>query len=138
MGRRLARVGLLIVMAFLTFNLLVGAPILSIWVGSRVQGDSGGVSMTAVVVVVLVLAVLAWLIVRALDWLGRAHDRASGIERKRRQTTWLKAMSGERAGTASGGRVRALDVVLVVAVVLALIAFELWLLLFAGSPLPGG
>ena len=64
MGRRLARVGLLILMAFLTFNLLVGAPIFSIWVGSRVQGDSGGVSMTAVVVVVLVLAVLAWLIVR--------------------------------------------------------------------------
>ena len=46
-------------------------------------------------------------------------------------------MSGERAGT-TGERARALDVVLVVAVVLALIAFELWLLLFAGSPLPGG
>jgi hypothetical protein len=137
MGRRLARVGLLILMAFLTFNLLVGAPIFSIWVGSRVQGDSGGVSMTAVFVVVLVLAFLAWLIVRALDWLGRAHDRASGIDRKRRQTTWLKAMSGERTGT-TAERVRALDVVLVVAVVLALIAFELWLLLFAGSPLPGG
>jgi hypothetical protein len=137
MGRRLARVGLLILMAFLTFNLVVGAPIFSIWVGSRVQGDSGGVSMTAVVVVVLVLAVLAWLIVRALDWLGRAHDRASGIDRKRRQTTWLKAMSGERTGT-TAERVRVLDVVLVVAVVLALIAFELWLLLFAGSPLPGG
>jgi hypothetical protein len=137
MGRRLARVGLLILMAFLTFNLIVGAPIFSIWVGSRVQGDSGGVSMTAVLVVVLVLAVLAWLIVRALDWLGRAHDRASGVERKRRQTTWLKAMSGERAGTGVE-RVRALDIVLVVAVVLALIAFELWLLLFAGSPLPGG
>jgi hypothetical protein len=137
MGRRLARVGLLILMAFLTFNLIVGAPIFSIWVGSRVQGDSGGVSMTAVLVVVLVLAVLAWLIVRALDWLGRAHDRASGIERRRRQTAWLKAMSGERTGT-SVERVRAADVVLVVAVVLALIAFELWLLLFAGSPLPGG
>src|SRR5919198_4752892 len=137
MGRRLARVGLLILMAFLTFNLLVGAPIFSIWVGSRVQGDSGGVSMTAVLVVVLVLAVLAWLIVRALDWLGRAHDRASGIERKRRQTTWLKGMSGERAGT-TGERVRALDVLMVICVVLALVAFELWLLLFAGSPLPGG
>jgi hypothetical protein len=137
MGRRLARVGLLILMAFLTFNLLVGAPIFSIWVGSRVQGDSGGVSMGAVLVVVVVLALLAWLIVRALDWLGRAHDRASGIERKRRQTTWLKAMSGERAGT-SVERVRALDIVMVVFVVLALIAFELWLLLFAGSPLPGG
>jgi hypothetical protein len=137
MGRRLARVGLLILMAFLTFNLVVGAPIFSIWVGSRVQGDAGGVSMTAVLVVVVVLALLAWLIVRALDWLGRAHDRASGIERKRRQTTWLKAMSGERAGT-SAQRASALDIVMVIFVVLALIAFELWLLLFAGSPLPGG
>lgn len=138
MGRRLARVGLLILMAFATFNLLVGAPIFSIWVGSRVQGASGGVSMTAVFVVIVVLALCAWLLIRALDWLGRAHDRASGIERKRRQTTWLKAMSGERSGAATGERVRALDIVLVIFVVLALIAFELWLLLFAGSPLPGG
>jgi hypothetical protein len=138
MGRRLARVGLLILMALATFNLLVGAPIFSIWVGSRVQGDKGGISMTALVVVILVLAFIAWLLVRALDWLGRAHDRASGIERKRRQTTWLKAMSGERRDGPSTERVRALDVVLVIFVVLAVIAFELWLLLFAGSPLPGG
>ena len=46
-------------------------------------------------------------------------------------------MSGERTGPGrpSGG---ALDVVLVVSVVLAVVAFELWLLLFAGLPLPGG
>jgi hypothetical protein len=43
MGRRLARVGLLILMGLAAFNLIVGAPIFSIWVGSRVQGDSGGV-----------------------------------------------------------------------------------------------
>jgi hypothetical protein len=137
MGRRLARVGLLILMALAAFNLIVGAPIFSIWVGSRVQGDSGGISMTALVVVVVVLALLAWLLIRVLDWLGRAHDRASGIERKRRQTTWLKAMSGERRD-ARAERASALDLVLVVFVVLAVVAFELWLLLFAGSPLPGG
>jgi hypothetical protein len=136
MGRRLARVGLLVLMALATFNLLVGAPIFSIWVGSRVQGASGGVSMTAVFVVILVLAFLAWLLVRALDALGRAHDRLSGIERKRHQTAWLRAMSGERPHTKTSERVSALDVVLVVAVVLAIAAFELWLLLYAGSPLP--
>jgi hypothetical protein len=136
MGRRLARVGLLVLMALAVFNLIVVAPIFSIWVGSRVQGDSGGVSMTAVLVVILVLALLAWLLVRALDALGRAHDRVSGIERKRHQTAWLRSLSGERAGAAEGQRTSAMDVVLIVAVVLAVAAFELWLLLFAGSPLP--
>lgn len=137
MGHRPARIGLLILMAIAAFNLIVGAPILAIWLGSRVQGDSGGISMTALLVVVVVLALLVWLLIRVLDWLGRAHDRTSGIERKRRQTTWLKPMSGERRD-ARGERASALDLVLVVFVALAVIAFELWLLLFAGSPLPGG
>jgi hypothetical protein len=136
MGRRLARVGLLALMALAAFNLVVAAPIFAIWVGSRVQAGSGGVSMTAVLVVIVVLAFLAWMLVRALDALSRAHDRVSGIERKRHQTAWLRAMSGERPGARTSERVRALDVVLVAAVVLAVVALELWLLLFAGSPLP--
>jgi hypothetical protein len=123
-------------MGLTAFNLIVGAPIFSIWVGSRVQGDSGGISMTALLVVVVVLAVLAWLLIRLLDLLGRAHDRAAGIERRRRQTGWLRSLSGERRDASSGERATALDMVLVVFVVLAVIAFELWLLLFAGSPLP--
>src|SRR3954464_12920093 len=111
MGRRLARVGLLALMALATFNLLVGAPILSIWVGSRVQGGSGGVSMTAVLVVILVLAFLAWLLVRARGAVGRALARVPGSGRRPPQPPWLGAVRGERPHPRTSEPVRALDVV---------------------------
>ena len=57
-ARHPARVGLLALMALAAFNLVVAAPVFAIWVGSRVQGGSGGVSMTALLVVILVLAFL--------------------------------------------------------------------------------
>ncbi len=136
MARRLARMGLLILMALAVVNLLVGAPIFSMWIGSRLQGDAGGASMGAIGLVILVLALLAWLLVRALGALGRVYDRAAGVERRRSQTAWLRALSGERRDARSGERVRAPEMLLVVAVALAVVAFELWLLLFAGSPLP--
>jgi hypothetical protein len=124
-------------MAFLTFNLIVGARFLDL---GRLACDRATrrVPMTARAGRRARARVLAWR--SYARWTGSAGrtTAASGVERKRRQTTWLKAMSGERAGPTSVERVRALDILLVVAVVLALIAFELWLLLFAGSPLPGG
>ena len=48
---RAKRVALLAGMALAAVNLFTGAPLLGIWVGSRAQGDAGGLSMTAVLVV---------------------------------------------------------------------------------------
>ena len=42
------RLLLLALMSLAAVNLFTGAPLFAIWVGSRVQGDSGGLSMTAV------------------------------------------------------------------------------------------
>ncbi len=42
------RLLLVALMALASVNLFTGAPLFAIWVGSRVQGDSGTLSMTAV------------------------------------------------------------------------------------------
>ena len=69
---RAKRLLLLALMSLAAVNLFTGAPLFAIWVGSRVQGDSGGLTMTAVLVVVLVMALVCWALVWALDRWGRS------------------------------------------------------------------
>ena len=89
--------------------------------------------MTAVLVVIVVLAVLCWALVWALAALGGARDSALVGRRtaRARQTPWLRPFnSGVERGAGTG--LGALDVVLVGAVVLAVLAFEVWFFLLAG------
>ena len=73
--------------AFLAINLWTGAPLIALWVGSQLVRRST-LSMGAVIVVVVVLAVLVFSMSIALTWLSREYDRLSGREpgerRKRR------------------------------------------------------
>jgi hypothetical protein len=131
------RLMLVALMALASVNLFTGAPLLAIWVGAQVQGDAGGLSMTAVLAVIVVMALLCAALVWALNRMGAAHDELIGRPAARRQTTWMKPFNSgpARAGQAS---LRTLDKVLVGAVVLAGLAFEAWFLLFAGSSIGSG
>ena len=93
------RLGLLALMALAAVNLFSGAPLFAIWVGSRVQGDSGGLSMTAVFVVVLVLALVCWALVWALNALGAKHDELVGRPAGRRQSPWMRALTARAAAS---------------------------------------
>jgi hypothetical protein len=136
---RLQRVGILAAMGVVTLNIWTGAPLLGLWVGSRVAPDSG-VSMLAVFVIVVVIGAAAWALLRILGWLQLAHARLAGQPMARRQTTWLKPMSGQRTRGKGGEAppLAATDYVVVTVVVLAIAAFEIWFFFFAGSPLDGG
>jgi hypothetical protein len=129
---RLRRLLLLAGMALAAVNLFTGAPLLAIWLGARVQGDEGGLTMTAVLVVVVTLALLCWALIWVLNRLGAAHDRAVGRPPGRRRAPWLKPFN-EAAGGAQGAGLRALDAILVAAVVLAGLAFEVWFFFYAGA-----
>ena len=131
-GGHLQRLMLLALMALAAVNLFTGAPIFAIWVGSRVQGDAGGLSMSAVVTVVVVLALVCWALVWALDVMGAKHDELIGRPAARRQSPWMRAFNTP-SGRAQATSLRALDKILVGAVVLAGLAFETWFFFFAGS-----
>jgi hypothetical protein len=126
------RLLLLALMALAAVNLFTGAPLFAIWVGSRVQGDSGGVSMTALLSVMVVLALVCWALVWALNAMGARHDELVGRPADRRQTPWMKPFN-DPGRQAQGVSLRALDKVLVGAVVIAGLAFEIWFFFFAGS-----
>jgi len=131
------RLVLVALMALASANLFTGAPLFAIWVGSRVQGDSGSLSMTAVLSVVVVMALVCAALVWGLNRMGAAHDALLGRPVERRQTTWMKPFNSGPAHEQRTG-LRALDKILVGAVVLAGLGFEAWFFFFAGSSLGSG
>jgi hypothetical protein len=126
-------------MGVVTLNIWTGAPLLGLWVGSRVAPESG-ISMLAVFVVIVVIGVAVWALMQALGYLQAAHDAASGKPPARRQTSWLKPMSGARTRGkgAEPPPLTSIDYVVVGVVILAVAAFEIWFFFFAGSSLRSG
>jgi hypothetical protein len=123
-------------MAVVTLNIWTGAPLLALWIGSRVQGD-GPPTMGAIFVVVVCLLAgvlgLAYLLAR----LGAAHEAATGQQSVRRHVPWLRSMRGEREYYEGDPPVvlTALERTLVVVVVLAVATFEVWFFFFSSSPI---
>jgi hypothetical protein len=135
---RLQRVGIVAAMGVVTLNIWTGAPLLGLWVGSRVAPESG-ISMLAVLVIAVVIGATAWALLQILGRLQLAYARIGGRRVARRQTTWLKPMSGQRT-RGKGGEAPALsatDYVVVGVVILAIAAFEIWFFFYAGSSLDG-
>jgi hypothetical protein len=132
-GGHLQRLILLALMALAAVNLFTGAPLFAIWVGSRVQGGSGGLSMTAVFTVVVVMALVCWALVWALSVMGARHGELTGRPAgHRRQSPWMRPFNSPSGRKRETG-LSALDRILVGAVVLAGLAFETWFFFFAGS-----
>lgn len=134
-GGRIARVAVLSAMTLTSLNLWTGAPVLALWVGSRVQGG-GPPTMGAVLVVVLCLGLAVTALTRLLALLEAAHEALTGrTPAPRHHDAWLRSMSDEHEHELDHHlRLTALDRTLIGCVVLAVAAFEVWFFLFAGSP----
>ena len=133
----LKRVLLSAATAFLTVNLWTGAPLFALWVGSQVVGKSQ-LTIQAVFVVVLVLGLLVFAIAIGLARLNARYDRLIGRPTGERRLTWLRSMRDEgwREELDKKRGVTALEWIVVATVWIAVIAFLVWFVGFAGSPLP--
>ena len=134
---RLERVGLVAAMAVASVSIWTLAPLLALWVGSRVVGPRG-LSMGAVFTVIAVMFVVCLALVRLLTVLGASYDRVTGRRPQiRRHTPWLRAMSGERPHETGGEGppLSPLEYVLVGAVLLAYLVFEIWFFFYSSSPI---
>lgn len=137
MAKRLHLSALTAGMVLGSINLVTLAPLVGLWVGAKFTGDKS-ISVLAVGVTVVVAMAVGIAIVRALTWLGDEHDRVTGRPRVvRAHTPWLRSLSGERTHHPDSAiaPMSTLDYVLVVVVVATVLAFEIWFLLFSGSPL---
>lgn len=131
MSVRLKQISLAALTAFLALNVWTGAPLLALWIGSRVQGE-GPPSMAAVAVVIVALILLCIGLYLALQATSRAYDETTGhAPSVRTHAPWLRSMRDERE-TAST-EVSATERIVVVMVVFAAAVFNVWFFFFSGS-----
>jgi len=136
----LKKTGLVAASALCSINMWTGAPLLAVWVGSKVQGNLNNLSMTAIFSVVVVLGAAVFLLAWAVSWINAKYDEVTGRPQGGRHTSpWLRSMRDEReADTRQKYRISPVERVLVISVVLAVLAFEAWFFFLAGSSLPNG
>jgi DNA primase catalytic core, N-terminal domain len=115
-------------------NLCTGAPLAAVWIGSQVQGGQV-LSLWGVLSVLVVMGILGFLLAWALAWLHAKYDELTGRPPVVGQTSpWGRRMRGElnehfRAVYGLSAPERVVAAVVIAAVV----AFEIWLIFFAGS-----
>jgi hypothetical protein len=134
----LKKIGLVTGSALATINLWTGAPLFAVWVGSKLQHSSTGLSMTAVFSVVVVLAIVVFALAFALNWMNAKYDELTGRPPAARHTSpWLRSMRDEReADVRRKYGISPVERVVVAGAVAAVLALEIWFFFFAGSSLP--
>jgi hypothetical protein len=125
-------------MAFLALNVWTGAPLLAVWIGSKVQGEESQPSMGAYAVVIISLIAFSWGLYQLLKITMSAYQDATGTRPTvRSHAPWLRSMRGERPEY-SHARISGAEKVVVVTVLVAAAAFEIWFFFFSGSSIGGG
>jgi hypothetical protein len=127
----LYRVVLGILSALVSINLWTGGPLLALWVGSRVQASIGTLSMAAVGATIGVLIAVTIVLYKILAWLNVRYYAAIGRPLPRQQAAWLKPMSGERRAVQVRRPLSGVERIVIVSVVVAVIALEIWFFFFA-------
>ena len=133
----LTRVGLGSLAALISVNVWTGAPLFAVWVGSKVQGNFTSLSMGAVALTVIVLAIVEFCLVLALSWVNARYDRVIGRPPLRRRYPWHSSMRGEREEViAQRQGVTGVERIAILSVVAGVLVFEFWFFFVAGSSLP--
>jgi predicted secreted protein len=137
---RLKPILLAAAMAFLALNVWTGSPLLAVWIGSRVQGEESQPSMGAFAVVIIALIAFSFGLYQLLKLTMQAYQEATGTTPTvRTHAPWLRSMRGERPDHASrGARISGAERIVVVTVLVAAVAFEIWFFFFSGSSIGGG
>ena len=134
---RLQRMGVLLLMALAAVNVWTGAPLAALWIGARLQGDTTAVKMSSVFAVIVCLGIFAALLVQAMTRLSHKYDELSNIVQPRRQAPWMRSMRGDRPEELIARKSSAAEKVVIGAVLLAILCFEVWFFFFSGSSIGG-
>ena len=131
----LKRVALSCATALVAVNIWTGCPLVALWVGSKVVGGQI-LSMGAVGVVIVVLAVLMYAMAALLVRLNNAYDELTGRVHTEERAAWLRSMRGEdKRDTRGRVGITAPERIVITTVYLAAIALTIWFLFYSGIPL---
>ncbi len=135
----LERIGLQLAMVLAAVNIWTGAPLFAVWVGSKSVQNSRP-TMSAIFLVVVVLAVSCLALMWVLSRASAAYDELTGRPPSVRQhVPWLRSMRAERVNYEREKRdVTAVERILVIMVALVVVLFEIWFFFFSPSPIGPG
>jgi MFS family permease len=141
---KLKRTMLAIAGALTSVNIWTGGPVFALLVGSQFEGwvgaraPSTGVSMKAILVVVVVLGVVELTLVLLMTRVSEAYDKLIGRPHKARRTSpWLRSLSGERDKSELGKYgVSVVERIAIISVVVCVLAVEAWFFFSPRSALP--
>jgi len=127
-------------MGLSALNIWTGAPLLAVWVGSRVAESATTVTMGTVFLVVVVLFTACLALVWTLNWASATYDDITGRPQSvRRHVPWLRSMRAERVNyEREKHEVTWMERFLVVMVAVVVVAFEIWFFFFSPSPIGPG
>lgn len=132
-SRGIAALLLILLMAVGSIAMWLVVPIGLVYAASQLQQGSQP-SLGPYLVVIIGLPIGMIVIGKLLGRLDRYYHHVTKTERDVRvQLPWMKSMRGERGSTRP---FRMLNVVMVISVSLAGLAFGVWFFFFAGSSLP--
>ena len=123
----LKRATMAAVTALLTVNVWTGCPLLALWVGSRAVGTHQ-LSMGAVVVVLVVLALLEGAMLLVLARLTDAYDELIGLRRSESELTWIRRLCAppQAAGAQRRLELTSVEGVVVINVYVAVVTLAVW------------
>jgi hypothetical protein len=132
----LKRAGMAAATAFVAANIWTGCPLLALWIGSQAVGHQT-LSMGAVGIVVVVLAVLVFAMALLLTWLNNVYDELTGRQRVERRSAWLRSMRAESERHVSQRvGITALERIVMANVYIAVLTLVVWYVFFASAPSP--
>jgi hypothetical protein len=126
-------IALILLMAVGSVFLWIGIPVGWVWIASRTVKSSQP-SLGPYVLVLLATPVSMWIWGKFLFRLNAVYSRMTGQTHEvRTQLPWHRSMRGERVVSRP---TTVLDLVMILSVSVALIAFGIWFFFFAGSSIP--
>jgi hypothetical protein len=124
---------LILLMAVGSVFLWIGIPVGWVWIASRTVKSSQP-SLGPYVLVLLATPLSMWIWGKFLFRLNAVYSRMTGQTHEvRTQLPWHRSMRGERVVSRP---TTVLDLVMIVSVSVALLAFGIWFFFFAGSSIP--
>ena len=128
----LKRLALAAATAFAAINISTAGPLLALWVAAQTSGEHR-ITMAALGVFLVTVALLEGVTIIALAWLNDVYDELTGRRRVERRSPWLRAMSEEAEGHISQRVGISLpERIVMIIVYFAVIAFAVWYVFFAG------
>jgi hypothetical protein len=133
MGKRASQAGLVGLMVLGGLMLWFGNPVIWLWIGSQ-MAETQSASMGPYAVVALGILASTIAVSVGLARINRRYQEVSGHNPTVRvRLPWMRSLRGEEDARPE---VTVLDVVVVLTAMLGLLAFVVWFIAFAGSPLP--